>query len=101
MVYESETEHGSSGSPILKEVDGRLELVGLHRAGQEQLHQENNEPKPIFNIGSLFSEILHDLNNKKLQPSKQTVSYKTISYMLHIYIHYVRIYSYMVISDKR
>ena len=65
MVYEGGTKPGSSGSPIMKEVDGRLRVVGLHRSGYEN-------KKPCFNAGSLFSEILHNLNGKELQPSEQT-----------------------------
>ena len=63
LYYSNATERGSSGSPILKEVDGRLKLVGLHREGDED-----------YNWGSLFSEIINHIQNKQLQHSKETIS---------------------------
>ena len=63
VVYESETDIGSTGSPILKEHNGNLLIVGIHKAGDKE--------SKLFNMGVLFSEILCDLNGEKLNPSKQ------------------------------
>ena len=63
LYYSNATDRGSSGSPILKEVDGHLKLVGLHREGDED-----------HNWGSLFSEIINHIQNKPLQHSKETIS---------------------------
>ena len=63
LYYSNATERGSSGSPILKEVDGHLKLVGLHREGDEDR-----------NWGSLFSEIINHIQNKPLKCSKETTS---------------------------
>ena len=59
LYYSSATEPGSSGSPILKEVEGELKLVGLHRAGNTE-----------SNWGSLFSEIVNKTKGNPLNPSK-------------------------------
>jgi len=47
LLYECETEQGSSGSPILKATKDGLKIVGLHRGGCED-----------YNYGSKFSEII-------------------------------------------
>ena len=62
LVYESGTLQGSSGSPVLKEVNDKLRLVGLHREGHDK------EPK--FNLGSLFCDIVHQLKNEELERCK-------------------------------
>ena len=49
MYYGCATYEGSSGSPVLKIVDGKLRVVALHRASV----QEKN-----LHYGSLFSSIL-------------------------------------------
>ena len=36
LLYECTTEIGSSGSPVLKEVDGDLKIVALHRGGKDK-----------------------------------------------------------------
>ena len=59
LYYLSATERGSSGSPILKEVEGELKLVGLHRAGNTET-----------NWGSLFSEIVNKVQEEPLNHSK-------------------------------
>ena len=59
LYYSSATEPGSSGSPIVKEVEGMLRVVGLHRAGDEE-----------HNWGSLFSEIINHMQDKPLKHSK-------------------------------
>ena len=50
LYYSSATERGSSGSPIVKEVNGKLRVVELHRAGDEE-----------HNWVSLFSEIIYHM----------------------------------------
>ena len=59
LYYSSATECGSSGSPIVKEVNGKLRVVGLHRAGDEE-----------HNWSSLFSEIINHMQGKDLKSSK-------------------------------
>jgi len=62
MVYGSGTEPGSSGSPIVKEVGSKLEIAGIHKAGDAKSYE--------FNMGTLFSEILHDLRGEEVKRSK-------------------------------
>ena len=64
LVYEGGTLQGSSGSPILKEVNNRLKLVGLHRKGHEK--------DPKFNLGSLFCDIIHHVKKEELERRKYT-----------------------------
>ena len=59
LYYSSATECGSSGSPIVKEVNGKLRVVGIYRAGDEE-----------HNWGSLFSEIINHMQGKDLKPGK-------------------------------
>ena len=47
LLYECETEQGSSGSPILKATKDGLRIVGLHRGGCED-----------YNYGSILCEII-------------------------------------------
>ena len=78
MVYESETDVGSAGSPILKEYYGKLLIVGIHKAGDKE--------SELFNMGVLFSEILRDLNEEELNPSKEIMYHAnpTAIYLLMI-----------------
>ena len=62
VVYESKTDPGSPGSPIMKENNVNLEIVGIHKAGDKE--------SELFNMGVLFSEILSDYDGKDLKPSK-------------------------------
>ena len=48
VFYGCATYKGSSGSPVLKVVDGTLKVVALHRGCQAK----------YLNYGSLFSEVL-------------------------------------------
>ena len=48
MFYGCATYKGSSGSPVLKVVDGTLKVVALNRGCQAK----------YLNYGSLFSEVL-------------------------------------------
>ena len=58
-MYECGTERGSSGSPILKEDNGSLRIVGLHRGGFNKKKDQMG-----YNYGSQFSEILKSLNDQ-------------------------------------
>ena len=52
LYYQCTTEKGSSGSPVLKEVDGELKIVALHR-GTKDADQDH----PGHNCGTLIREI--------------------------------------------
>ena len=55
LLYKSGTKSGSSGSPVLKEINGMLVPVALHRGGD--LYQG-------CNFGTLISEILTCLSGQ-------------------------------------
>ena len=59
LLYKSGTRNGSSGSPVLKEVNGELVPVALHRGGNPttQLYKG-------CNFGTLFSAILSYLSGQ-------------------------------------
>ena len=48
LLYDCETYGGSSGSPVVKVVNGKLQVVGLHRGIIENK----------YNFGSLLTAIL-------------------------------------------
>ena len=52
LYYRCTTEKGSSGSPVLKEVDGDLKIVALHRGTRDGDHDH-----PGYNCGTLIQEI--------------------------------------------
>ena len=54
LKYKSGTDHGSSGAPVLKVIDGEFEIVALHKGY-----------KSAYNYGNLFSEILKHIRQKK------------------------------------
>jgi len=59
VLYPAGTEPGSSGSPVLKEVDGHLVIAALHKGGK------NKEDGFLgYNYGSQFSEVVKSVNNK-------------------------------------
>ena len=58
-MYPSGTEPGSSGSPILEEVEGDLVIAALHRGGKETAQGHLG-----YNFGSQFAEILKSLRNE-------------------------------------
>ena len=64
-MYGSGTEPGSSGSPIVKEVASKLVIAGLHKAAEIRSYE--------FNMGTLFSEILHDLHGEEVKRSKSII----------------------------
>ncbi|XP_065900703.1 uncharacterized protein [Dysidea avara] len=59
LLYECTTDMGSSGSPVLKEVDGDLKIVALHRGGE---YKQWNSDR--YNCGTLIQEIVNHLNGK-------------------------------------
>ena len=59
LLYKSGTTNGSSGSPVLKEVNGVLVPVALHRGGNS-----NAQPYRGCNFGTLISEILKCLSGQ-------------------------------------
>lgn len=52
LYYQCTTEKGSSGSPVLKEVEGELKIVALHRGAKGGDHHH-----PGYNCGTLIQEI--------------------------------------------
>jgi len=59
LIYSSETAGGSSGGPILKAVDGKLKIVGIHRGGLEGQ----------FNVGSKLDDILQSISGRQYEIS--------------------------------
>jgi len=57
LFYECDTDKGSSGAPVIKEVNNQLELVAVHRANSFC----------DFNCGSLVSSILHHVTTGIVQ----------------------------------
>ena len=70
MIYRSGTDEGSSGSPVLKEVGGKLVIVALHKGGHD-----NAPGKLGYNYGILFSEILKWIRNDDFLKSMNYVMY--------------------------
>ncbi|XP_065894711.1 uncharacterized protein [Dysidea avara] len=62
LLYESGTHPGSSGSPVLKEINGMLVIVALHRGGREV--GPNKDIKIGYNYATLFSEIQNCVSGK-------------------------------------
>ena len=60
LLYKSGTTNGSSGSPVLKEVNGVLVPVALHRGGKA-----NTQLYRGCNFGTLISEILKYLSGQQ------------------------------------
>ena len=58
MLYDCKTFEASSGSPVLKEVNGKLQVVGIHRGPLRETY---------YNSSTHFSDILNyiDSNDKK------------------------------------
>lgn len=52
LYYQCTTEKGSSGSPVLKEVDGDLKIVAIHRGTRD-----GSQDQPGYNCGTLIREI--------------------------------------------
>ena len=63
LLYKSGTTNGSSGSPVLKEVNGVLVPVALHRGGNTSTPQYRG-----CNFGTLISEILKYLSGQQYLP---------------------------------
>jgi len=69
LLYQCTTDNGSSGSPVLKEVNGELKIVALHRGGRE-----TGGDWLGYNCGTLIKEMLNHLSGKSAPPCKLLVS---------------------------
>ncbi|MFT5193814.1 MAG: hypothetical protein ACI9EW_001674 [Cellvibrionaceae bacterium] len=56
MTYTSDTEGGSSGSPLF---DDKLNLIGIHHVGNYSTHEE--EMRLLTNLGSRIEVVIKDL----------------------------------------
>jgi len=60
LYYATDTEHGSSGSPVF---DDRWSVIGLHRAGMTDREDRRlkyaNQGVPMTTIGPLIEQYLH------------------------------------------
>ena len=56
LFYQCDTDAGSSGSPVFKEVNGELKIVALHRGGRDPRQGSSG-----YNIGSLMSVIINHI----------------------------------------
>ena len=77
LLYECTTEMGSSGSPVLKEVDGDLKIVALHRGGKDK--QWNSDG---YNCGTLIQQIVNHLNGQQCLRCKSTICYSIYNYLI-------------------
>ena len=68
---------GSSGSPVLKEVDGDLKIVALHRGGE---YKQWNSDR--YNCGTLIQEIVNHLNGKLRLRCKPVICYSIDNYFI-------------------
>ena len=70
LLYQCTTDYGSSGSPVLKEVDGDLMVVALHRGGRDSGNSWLG-----YNCGTLVQEILNHLHGKPTTPCELKMPY--------------------------
>ncbi|XP_065911833.1 uncharacterized protein [Dysidea avara] len=63
LLYQCTTDQGSSGSPVLKEAEGDLKIVALHRGGRIGGCDFQG-----YNCGTLIWEIVNDLNGVRHSP---------------------------------
>ena len=68
IVYNAGTNIGSSGGPILKVVNKRLVIVGLHRGGFDNNWDEKGAKG--YNYGSLFSQIYASIQKNWHPPGR-------------------------------
>ncbi|MGY3404144.1 hypothetical protein ACVWZV_000257 [Bradyrhizobium sp. GM5.1] len=64
LLYETDTDHGSSGSPVFND---SWELVALHHFGEPFLEREDEQKRPIptnVNEGVRISAIYKDLSDR-------------------------------------
>lgn len=64
LLYETDTEHGSSGSPVFNDA---WELIALHHYGEPFLERKDDQGRPIptnVNEGVRISAIYQDLQTK-------------------------------------
>ena len=76
LAYKAGTDGGSSGSPIFKLVEGKLEIVGLHRKVKGRYNCKatctNCHGKryiKAFNFGSSFKTIYDSMDSSYSHPS--------------------------------
>ena len=65
LLYQCTTDNGSSGSPVLKEVDGEWKVVALHRGGNDAHGKWLG-----YNCGTLIQHILNHLIGSSVPPCK-------------------------------
>ena len=70
LVYESGSKYHLSGGPILKALNGDLEIVGLHRGGFDG----------DYCCGTQFKEILKSISGKDYKPSTYVRIYVVLQY---------------------
>ncbi|MBB5052775.1 endonuclease G [Afipia massiliensis] len=72
LLYETDTEHGSSGSPVFNDA---WELIALHHFGEPFLERTDEQGRPIpinVNEGVRISAVFRDLSNRlQLLPDEQ------------------------------
>ena len=76
LLYKSGTTNGSSGSPVLKEVNGVLVPVALHRGGNSNARLYRG-----CNFGTLISEILKCLSG---QPYSSCMCRHVCTYSVYV-----------------
>ena len=69
LFYKCETLGGSSGSPVVKEVDNVLKVVAVHRG---QYKKEEKGYNGVY-YGSGLSSIVHHTKTQELGDSKFTL----------------------------
>ena len=82
LLYETDTDHGSSGAPVLND---DWELVALHHWGQPFLERKDDQGNPIttnVNEGVRISAIYKDLQQKfaALPPDRQALLGEALGY---------------------
>ncbi|WP_375786924.1 DNA/RNA non-specific endonuclease [Bradyrhizobium sp. Pha-3] len=80
LLYETDTDHGSSGSPVFND---SWELVALHHFGEPFLEREDEQKRPIptnVNEGVRISAIYQDLSARlpSLPDSQRTLLQKAL-----------------------
>ena len=72
LFYQCDTDAGSSGSPVFKEVNGELKIVALHRGGRDPRQGSSG-----YNIGSLMSAILSHVNSSSYDNHSESCDHRS------------------------